>query len=308
MWKRSELKAKARNVVKKNYWTAIIVCFLVAILTGEFGTSVIEIRQSEDSMDPNYIVNSENIFMTEQVDKEKLQDAQEKTDEVKEKRSQLSSTQQKILEVVEANLNNITKSQKYMFRIWDAIESFSMKQVILGIEILMMAMISLAFNIIIADPLIVAGKRYFIEAREKENTKIGVIGAIYKKGNWINVGITILLKNIYNSLWYLTIIGGFIKTYEYRMIPYILAENPKIQRKEAFKLSKEMMRGNKWKTFLLDVSFIGWSFVSILTFGLLNILYVNPYKTATMTELYVALKKKAIEENYEYCESLSNNN
>ena len=54
MWKRSELKAKARNVVKKNYWTAIIVCFLVAILTGEFGTSVIEIRQSEDSMDPNY--------------------------------------------------------------------------------------------------------------------------------------------------------------------------------------------------------------------------------------------------------------
>lgn len=308
MWKRSELKAKARNVVKKNYWTAIIVCFLVAILTGEFGTSVIEIRQSEDSMDPNYIVNSENIFMTEQVDKEKLQDAQEKTDEVKEKRSQLSSTQQKVLEIVEANLNNITKSQKYMFRIWDAIESFSMKQVILGIEILMMAMISLAFNIIIADPLIVAGKRYFIEAREKENTKIGVIGAIYKKGNWINVGITILLKNIYNSLWYLTIIGGFIKTYEYRMIPYILAENPKIKRKEAFKLSKEMMRGNKWKTFLLDVSFIGWSFVSILTFGLLNILYVNPYKTATMTELYVVLKKKAIEENYEYCESLSNNN
>ena len=245
MWKRSELKAKARNVVKKNYWTAIIVCFLVAILTGEFGTSVIEIRQSEDSMDPNYIVNSENIFMTEQVDKEKLQDAQEKTDEVKEKRSQLSSTQQKVLEVVEANLNNITKSQKYMFRIWDAIESFSMKQVILGIEILMMAMISLAFNIIIADPLIVAGKRYFIEAREKENTKMGVIGTIYKKGNWINVGITILLKNIYNSLWYLTIIGGFIKTYEYRMIPYILAENPKIKRKEAFKLSKEMMRGNK---------------------------------------------------------------
>ena len=92
------------------------------------------------------------------------------------------------------------------------------------------------------------------------------------------------------------------------MIPYILAENPKIKRKEAFKLSKEMMRGNKWKTFLLDVSFIGWSFVSILTFGLLNILYVNPYKTATMTELYVVLKKKAIEENYEYCESLSNNN
>ena len=38
------------------------------------------------------------------------------------------------------------------------------------------------------------------------------------------------------------------------MIPYILAENPKIQRKKAFKLSKKMMKGNKWKTFILDLS------------------------------------------------------
>ena len=29
------------------------------------------------------------------------------------------------------------------------------------------------------------------------------------------------------------IIGGIIKSYEYRMIPYILAENPKIKNKEA---------------------------------------------------------------------------
>ena len=54
------------------------------------------------------------------------------------------------------------------------------------------------------------------------------------------------------------------------MIPYILAENPKIQRKKAFKLSKEMMKGNKWKTFILDLSFLGWELLSIFTFGLLN--------------------------------------
>ena len=59
------------------------------------------------------------------------------------------------------------------------------------------------------------------------------------------------------------------------MIPYILAENPKIQRKKAFKLSKEMMKGNKWKTFILDLSFLGWELLSIFTFGLLNIFYIN---------------------------------
>ena len=99
------------------------------------------------------------------------------------------------------------------------------------------------------------------------------------------------LRNIYNALWYLTIIGGIIKTYEYRMIPYILADNPNTERKEAFRLSKQMMMGNKWRTFILDLSFLGWNFVSVLTFGILSILYVNPYNATTMTELYVVLKE-----------------
>ena len=89
------------------------------------------------------------------------------------------------------------------------------------------------------------------------------------------------------------------------MIPYILAENPKIQRKKAFKLSKEMMKGNKWKTFILDLSFLGWELLSIFTFGLLNICYINPYKVATTVELYEVLKKQIISQKSEYYEELN---
>ncbi|MED9924608.1 MAG: DUF975 family protein [Clostridia bacterium] len=89
------------------------------------------------------------------------------------------------------------------------------------------------------------------------------------------------------------------------MIPYILAENPKIQRKKAFKLSKKMMKGNKWKTFILDLSFLGWELLSIFTFGLLNIFYINPYKVATTVELYEVLKKQIISQKSEYYEELN---
>ena len=65
-----------------------------------------------------------------------------------------------------------------------------------------------------------------------------------------------------------------------------------------------MMKGNKWKTFLLDMSFFGWNFLSVLTFGLLSILYVNPYNAATVAELYSYLKQQAIAEKYEYSEIL----
>lgn len=134
---------------------------------------------------------------------------------------------------------------------------------------------------------------------------MGEMKEIFKKGSWINVAITMLLRNIYNFLWYFTIIGGVIKMYEYRMIPYILAENPKTNRKEAFKLSKQMMKGNKWKTFLLDVSFIVWNILSVFTLGLLNILYVNPYKATTNAELYVELRNIAKKEKYEYVQNLN---
>lgn len=306
MWKRKELKNKAKKVVKNNYWTAIIVCFLIALLTGEFGTSIVGILQSEDSMDPNYVYHNEFIINNDKTDKEKVEEQKEKEEAKKENiDSIIKNIPTQVLQAIDDNLNSVTKSQKYIFKIWDAIEYFNINQKQLGIILFVAGIVAYLFTVIIADPLIVGGKRYFIKAREKKTTKIGIVVEVFKNGNWFNVAITMFLRNIYNALWYLTIIGGIIKTYEYRMIPYILAENPKIERKKAFKLSKQMMKGNKWRTFILDISFFGWYFLSVLTFGLLSILWVNPYNAATIAELYVTLKEKAIKEKYEYYEELN---
>ena len=297
MWKRKELKEKAKQVVKINYWTAIIVCFLLALFTGEFGTSIILIWQGEDSIDPNYVLKQEEIIADNQQAEEKLNEVEEQEQKINEKRSEFNNFQLGIIEIIKMNVNNLIKSEKYVFRFWDAIESFEIKETGLGIALIIIAIIAVIYIILIAEALRVAGRKYFLEARNIENTKIAVMGEIFKKGNWKNVAITMLLKNIYNLLWYLTIIGGFIKSYEYRMIPYILADNPKIDRKEAFRLSKKMMKGNKWKTFVLDLSFILWNILSLITFGILNILYVNPYKAATVTELYITLRQNVNKEN-----------
>ena len=292
MWTRKELKQKAKEVVKKNYWTAIITCFLIALLTGEFGTSIVGIWQSEDSMDPNYIIHRV----------EKSNNTITSSDNI---HKTLNETQKMVFEAVEANLNSATKSQKYIFKIYDAIKSFNIDKVRLGIALIIAAALAFSFTIFVADPLIVGGKKYFLKARKGNNTKIGVILDVFKNGNWLNVATIMFLRNLYTALWYLTIVGGVIKTYEYRMIPYILAENPKIKRKEAFKLSKQMMKSNKWKTFILDMSFFGWNFLSIFTFGLLSIFYVNPYNAATIAELYVFLRNQAINNKYECYEALN---
>ena len=93
-----------------------------------------------------------------------------------------------------------------------------------------------------------------------------------------------------------TIIGGIIKRYSYYMVPYIVAENPNITARQAIGLSRRMMDGHKWDAFVLEISFIGWHLLNGLTFGLSNIFFLNPYKSATFNEYFTLLREEAIDQ------------
>lgn len=55
---------------------------------------------------------------------------------------------------------------------------------------------------------------------------------------------------------------------------------------DALRKSKEMMKGHRWNTFVLNLSFLGWKLLGVLTLGILDIFYTNPYVDATDAELY----------------------
>ena len=58
--------------------------------------------------------------------------------------------------------------------------------------------------------------------------------------------------------------GGIIKKYSYYLVPYIVAENPDISALKAIKLSRNMMKGYKWKCFLYEMSFIRWDILILI--------------------------------------------
>ena len=105
MWERKELKARAKGVVKKNYWTAIVICFLLAMLTGEFGTSIVGWLQGEDTLDPTYIVRQESVLTDKDVDQEKVEIILEKITEAEEKvkTENLTEPEIKIIEMIKAS-------------------------------------------------------------------------------------------------------------------------------------------------------------------------------------------------------------
>ena len=98
-----------------------------------------------------------------------------------------------------------------------------------------------------------------------------------------------LLMNLFITLWSLLfVIPGIIAAFAYSQTIYIMLDNPQISPLEAIGASKQLMRGHKFEYFTLQLSFLGWAYLSIFTFGLLGI-WLNPYMHVTMANYYNAL-------------------
>lgn len=84
----------------------------------------------------------------------------------------------------------------------------------------------------------------------------------------------------------LLIIPGIIASYRYALAPYLMAENPDMGVMEAIARSKELMNGNKWRLFCLELSFIGWHLLCALTLSI-GYLWLAPYQNAAKTAFYL---------------------
>lgn len=92
----------------------------------------------------------------------------------------------------------------------------------------------------------------------------------------------ILLKLVSLDL----LLGGLLNT---GLCKFLLNYSKSNIETKCLKESKKMMESNKFDFFILDLSFIGWDILSLLTFGIAG-LFIPPYKKLTETHFYLALK------------------
>ncbi len=151
--------------------------------------------------------------------------------------------------------------------------------------------ISVLITIFLLQPLEVGCRKFFIDAREN-NFDLGDMGTGFSSC-YMNVVEIMFKRQFFIFLWSLLfIIPGIVKAYEYRMIPYILAKDPGIPSREAFRRSKQMMTGSKFDAFIFDLSFFGWFLLDAISFGLAGIFYVKPYYYNACAEFYVFVEAK----------------
>ena len=81
----------------------------------------------------------------------------------------------------------------------------------------------------------------------------------------------------------LLVIPGIILGDSYSMAPYLLMDHPDWSPVECLRESRRLMKGHKWDLFVLNLSFIGWVFLSVII--IVNI-FVTPYMQLTTAMFY----------------------
>ncbi len=285
MWTRKELKEQGRVSFKRNYWRSVIVAFLISMVIGggagfsAFHNGINRSYNQADDFDTDIeisgypdnttiSIDGENLTLTGDIANDLAEDLQE---------AGISEITPGDLEDFAEEAGGISGAALGAAIAFGALAVFFVTMIILALI--------LAFNAFVVNPFIVGGQRFFVRNLNEE-ASVSNIGYAYDN-NYKNVALTMFFKDLYTILWgLLFIIPGIVKAYEYRMIPYLLADDPTMTQEQAFAISKEMMTGNKWKAFVLDLSFLGWHILSLFTAGILEIFWVSPYEYATDAALY----------------------
>ena len=283
-WKRKEIKTKGKSSFKANFWKCVATALILAIVgggaAGAFGggggnafghrdedqTHTIDLVNADWHFEFDTDMDSDGIGL-------EINTGDEDTD------AQIEEGIDQAVEQIEGEVESIEIPTGAFIAFF----------IIMAVASLFIIAVALAIDAFIANPLELGCKRFF---RRNLDEPAGLSNIMFAfDSSYKNIVKTMFLRDLYIVLWsMLFFIPGIVKAYEYKMIPYLLSENPEMTTEAAFAESKKLMTGNKWKAFVLDLSFILWDLASIATCGLVGIFWSEPYKASTQAALYEAIK------------------
>lgn len=295
---RKGMKVAAKKAQRKHYWMIVVICLFASVFGVAYASSTLSVNinisvstpQTEDSTQSNdmYDVLQDLAVGNENDAREKVKQNQEQI-----VNNDTDATFGRRRGVIASLLNSFA-SGSMVIAVADAINSVTHNG---GVSIAVPVILSLAVYIFvwlfIQETYRIVMARMLLEGRSYNKLPASRFFYPIHTRKWPRMAWTMFVGNVFLFLWSLTIVGFFIKQYSYRMVPYIVAENPNIEALDAIRLSRRMMKGHKWECFVADCSFLGWYLLNLITFGLSGIFYSNGYNAAFFAEYYVYVRSMA---------------
>lgn len=254
---RKGMKVAAKKAQRKHYWMIVAICLFASVFGVAYTSSTLSVStnisistpQTEDSTQSNdmYDVLQDLAVGNENDAREKVKQNQEQI-----VNNDTDATFGRRRGVIASLLNSFA-SGSMVIAVADAINSVTHNG---GVSIAVLVILSLAVYIFvwlfIQETYRIVMARMLLEGRSYNKLPASRFFYPIHTRKWPRMAWTMFVENVFLFLWSLTIVGFFIKQYSYRMVPYIVAENPNIEALDAIRLSRRMMKGHKWECFVAD--------------------------------------------------------
>ena len=140
------------------------------------------------------------------------------------------------------------------------------------------------FSLILSSLVTVGYAQFNIDLIDGEKPRIATLFTKWRQiGKAIVASLFVFFRVFLGMIFFL--IPGIVAAYSHAMVYHILAENPDMTVREAMAESRRIMKGNKFRFFRLQFSFIGWYLLVAITFGIAG-LWVMPYEQAAIASFY----------------------
>ena len=306
MFTRKELKRRARASMKEHYLIFVAVCLIASFISAEFTSSLTfselhivttetsSVSVSDELPSESFVISERRVEFADVLEdllEGDLEGGRQKSQEILERKRAAGTPVLGRTQGVLAKIVNQISSGSILVTIAATAGSLTGSDS-LGLALVILAglLFFFVFWYLLQNLYIVISRRIFLEGRCYEKVPLQRFIYLLRIRKWLITAWTMFVTWLFQLLWSFTVIGGFIKHYSYFLVPYIVAENPDIPTLRAIRLSRKMMKGHKWQCFVWELSFLGWDLLGILTLGLSNVFWKNPYQVATFSEYYAELR------------------
>ena len=194
-------------------------------------------------------------------------------------------------ELVRAIADSFTKNASWVIRLLALNPRyFAANPGEVWVNVIIAALITIAVRFTVLNVLVLGQDRYVMEARFSNKVPWKRAVAPFHLRSIPHLVWVMVCYHVTLLLWFLTIIGGFYKAFQYAMVPYLLAENPSITWREAKRLSAQMTKGYKWKMFVTQVSYLYMSLLKLVP--MLGLLLSLPLEESLSAEFYFVLRAR----------------
>ena len=270
--KLKEIKKNAHKNVKTHYATYLVLCLAAVLMGSEFSSTLSLLKQDNAKSVSGLLMHSSF---------------------VKSMTSLLPEGVFGTSNGVFAHVVNGITSGSFVKTLFLGLSTIVHSKDIASICFVVIGLcISVFYRVYIVNVLPVINRRLFLEGRVYAKLPLDRLVYLMRIRKQIHVAFVKLVKSIILTVMNFTVVGGIYFYYAYYLVDYILAENPTISLKDAFSLSRNMMKEHKFECFKWQLSMAGWYILDVCTFGMSAIFYSNMYRMSVMCEFYTLRRKE----------------